>query len=231
MSFKDLLFPKFCLGCGFLGAYICLKCQNNLYYIEKEVCLYCGRPSLHGLTHPGCQRINGIDGFLSILLYNNLLKKIIKNIKYRLATDIWLELCQVIKPEALNRLKFYKIFSISPSSLYVNPIPLHANRLRERGFNQAKLISEYFMKSLGLQLSDVIKRDKETLSQAQIEKNLGRYQNLKGAFSVIDKNKVMGRSYILVDDVVTSGSTIKEAARTLKLNGAAKVFALSLAKG
>ena len=97
MFLKDLLFPKFCLGCGFLGAYICTNCKKKLSYIKQDSCLYCGKPSLYGLTHPGCRREKGVDGFLSVFYYNNLLKSVIKSVKYRLATAVFEELCLVVE--------------------------------------------------------------------------------------------------------------------------------------
>src|SRR3989344_5576779 len=173
MFLKDLLFPKFCLGCGFLGAYICPNCQQKLSYIEKDTCLYCGRASLHGFTHPGCRRNYGIDGFLSLFFYNSFLKKIIKDIKYRLATDVWGELCLVIEPEKLEKLKIFK--NLYGDGLCLESVPLHPKKLRTRGFNQAKIISRFFNQSLNLPATDYLLRTKDTQSQAQMKKNKDRY--------------------------------------------------------
>lgn len=229
MFLKDLLFPKFCLGCGFLGAYICLNCQKKLSYIEKDVCLYCGRASLYGFTHPGCKRQFGVDGFLSIFHYNDLLKKIIKNIKYRLATDVWKELCLIVEPERLSKFRAFK--KILNKTHFLEPIPLHPHKLRSRGFNQAKIIAEFFYQFLQFQLTEYLVRKKDTLSQAQIPGHKQRYENMRGAFAVKSEKEVKGKKFILVDDVLTTGSTIKEAARSLKLSRAKSVFVVTIAKG
>lgn len=228
MFLKDFLFPKFCLGCGFLGAYICPNCQKKLSYIEKDICLYCGRASLYGLTHPGCKRNNGIDGFLSIFYYNNLLKSIIKNIKYRLATEVWRELCLIIEPERIQKVKIFK--NLLDGQFYLEPIPLHRKKLESRGFNQAKIIALFFKQFLRYPVTENLVRTKDTLPQAQLKNNRARYFNMQGAFAVLSKNAA-SKKFILVDDVVTTGSTLKQAARVLRQTRAKAVFALTLARG
>lgn len=228
MFLKNLLFPKFCLGCGYLGAYICPKCQNQLIYIEKDSCLYCGRLSYRGLTHPGCQREKGADGLISVFFYNNLLKKIIKTIKYRFAVEVWRELCLTIKPKGLQKIFFYKKLI---SACFLQPVPLHPKKLKERGFNQSQIIAEYFNQFIQAPLVNHLKRKKETLSQAQINERKERYLNMRGAFEVDDKEAVKNKNYVLVDDVVTSGSTVNEATRVLKQAGAKKVFVLTVGRG
>jgi ComF family protein len=228
MFLKDFLFPKVCLGCGFLGAYICLSCQKQLRYLNGDTCFYCQRSSFFGLTHPVCRKNLNIDGLTAIFYYNPLLKKIIKNIKYRLATDVWREFCQIIKPEQIDKLGFYKELS---HQLVFQPIPLSQKKFNERGFNQAKIISEYFQKFLNFPLANLLIRKKETPPQAQLESLEKRYQNVRGAFEVTDKNLINNKSILLVDDVVTTGSTVKEAARILKKAGAKRVYILALARG
>ena len=229
MFLKDLLFPKFCLGCGFLGAYICHNCQKKLSYREKDFCLYCKRSSLNGFTHPICKRRDGIDGILSIFHYNNFLKTIIKSIKYRLATDVWKELCLVIKPESLEKLKLFK--NLSWGKFYFEPIPLYPSKLRIRGFNQAKIIAQFFNQFLSCPLTAHLTRKKDTLSQAQLKSNQDRYRNMRGAFQAESRDAIKGKNFILVDDVLTTGSTLKEATRALKSAGAKNVLALVLAQG
>ncbi|MBI5123405.1 ComF family protein [Candidatus Roizmanbacteria bacterium] len=228
MFLTDLLFPKFCLGCGYIGVYLCLSCQNKLKPVKQDVCLYCKKPSLFGLTHPSCQKKLNIDGLLILYYYNPILKKIIKNIKYRLAVQVWQEFYRIIKPEVIEKLGLYKKLS---SDFIIQPIPLTKNKYNERGFNQAKIISIFFQKFINYPIVDLLARKKETLSQAQLESLKKRYQNVRGAFQVIDKKYLNNKWVVLVDDVVTTGSTVKEAARVFKEAGAKKVYVLALAKG
>jgi len=231
MFFKDFFFPKFCLGCGYIGVYLCTSCQNKLRPIKQDVCLYCKKPSLFGLTNPDCQKKLNIDGLLALYYYNPVLKKIIKNIKYRLATEVWQEFYQIIKFETIERLGFYKKLS---SDFIIQSIPLTKNKYNERGFNQAKIISVFFQKFIKFPIVDLLIRKKEMLAQAQIKNKKERYINIKGTF-VINPNcrDVINHvsNIILIDDVVTTGSTVKEAAKVLKEAGAKKVYVLALAKG
>lgn len=229
MFLKDFIFPKFCLGCGFLGAYICIKCEFKLRYLEKDICLYCRKPSLFGFTHPGCKRAKGVDGFISLYYYNNFMKQIIKNIKYRLATDVWKEFCQVIKPEILSKVGVLK--RLMKNDFFIEPIPLHTHKLKLRGFNQAKIIAEFFGRTLNIPLTETLLRKTNTLSQAQLKDHRTRYMNLKGAFKVRQGKETKGKNFVIIDDVLTTGSTMKEATRTMKSSGASSVFALTVAVG
>lgn len=225
MFLLDLLFPKICVGCGFLGSYICLNCRKKLIYIAKDSCPYCQRPSLYGITHPSCRKRNGLDGSLSLFAYNNFFKKLLSQIKYRGAREILSELFQSIEPKNIDKLTFFTIILRFP---VLNPVPLFSQKAKERGFNQAKLVADFFSLLLRLPVSQSLKRIKNTNSQAQIKHIPERSQNMKNAFQVIPP---LGKTYIVVDDVITSGATIMEAALTLKRGGASKVFGLTLAKG
>lgn len=222
----DLLFPKFCLGCNKPGIYICLGCEKKLAYLSHDICIYCRKPSLYGLTHPDCKRKDCIDGVMSIFHYNNFFKHILKTIKYRGATHVFDELVTAIRPE-----RFYKLLAIKrlfPDAC-LQPLPLHPARKRERGFNQALLIAGCLTKFLKTPIIDVLKRTKQTYPQAQLKSPEKRYENMRGAFGInkqIDLDTV-----ILVDDVVTSGSTLKEAGRTLYQSGVKHVYCLTLAHG
>jgi len=230
MFLADFLFPRFCLGCGRVGNYICLNCQQKLIYCQTDSCFYCQRPSRFGLTHPICQRYHGVDGFVSIFRYNNFLKKIIKSFKYRKAVLVWKELSLTIKPEKLSKLIFYKKLNHG-KKFFLQPMPLHFKKLRTRGFNQAKVISEFFQGFLRLPIANDLVRIKETKPQAQIDQLKKRQMNVKGAFRIPTGKLVKNNNYIIIDDLLTSGKTSAEAARALKKEGANKVFILTLAKG
>jgi len=225
MFLKDLLFPKFCLSCNKIGTYLCPKCQNKLEYFAYDTCLYCGKKSLYGVTHPGCQQKFGIDGFLTVFKYNETLKRIIKAFKYRRALAVWEEFSLLIKPNKLIKLNNW------PKANFIQPIPLHTNKLKDRGFNQAEIITNYFNGYLRLEIGNVLLRKKETKPQAQITTKRKRRLNISGAFTINKKINIKNTIIILVDDLLTTGDTIKEAGKVLKKNGALLVFALTLARG
>lgn len=231
MFLIDLLFPKFCLGCGYVGVYICRSCQDKLKAIKSDTCFYCKKPSLFGLTHPNCTKKLNVDGILTIYYYNPILKKIIKNIKYRLAIKVWEEFYKVIEPQIITKLGFYKRLS---SNFVIQPIPLSKIKYNERGFNQAYIIGTFFQNFLHYPIVDLLVRKKEISSQAQTKNKRARYLNTRGVFAI--KPDRRGLIYqtpniIMIDDVVTSGSTVSEATKILKKAGAKKVYILALAKG
>lgn len=230
MALVDLLFPKFCLGCNLPGIYICPHCLKQLKYYDKSDCFFCKKNSINNLTHAFCLKKFNIDGVYPIFYYNSLMRKIIKNIKYRLAFDIWKELSRNIDLKIIERLAFYGMIS---GKIYLQPIPLSSGRIKSRGFNQALLIAKYLNQVMKIPISDFLIRDKDTQSQAELKTKKARYNNLRGAFRIkLENNLNINHSrIILVDDIVTSGSTIKEAAKILKKAGAKKVYVLALAKG
>lgn len=226
MFLIDFLFPKFCLGCGYVGVYICHSCNKKLEPIDKDVCAYCKKASLFGLTHYDCTKTPNIDGLLSIYHYNPILKKIIKNIKYRLATKVWEDFYKTVSPQLIEKLSFYK--RISPDFV-IQPIPLSKIRYNDRGFNQAKTISIFFQKYLYFPIVNLLIRKKETSSQAQTKDKWSRKINVKDVF--IASKTCKDAQIVLVDDIFTSGATVKAAAEVLKKAGAKKVYVLTLARG
>lgn len=225
---RDILFPKTCVMCGFWGSYICLGCEKKLQKSQHSACLYCERTSLLGSTHTDCKKESGVDGVVSLYSYNPLMRLIIKNIKYKGAFDIFNEFLRLIKPEHIEDMYLFRRFY--PIAL-LQPIPLHDNKKKARGFNQSEIIARYFSSILGYPIIDLLKRTRETKAQAQIKERRIRYTNMNDAFQISDIMKPPKYPVILVDDVVTTGSTAQEAARVLKLAGAKEVYVFSLARG
>ena len=228
MFISDVLFPKNCLGCNFLGVYLCPKCREKLIPLAGDRCLYCGKKSAFGLTHPACLRRYGLDGSTSLFYYNNLMKKIIGEIKYRLAWEVWSDVWRACRPQWFYKMIFFAKI-VRPD--FLEPIPLHITRERERGFNQAQLIGKTFSTFLNLACSDFLVRQKKTRPQAKIPGKSERISNVKNIFSTNKHDRLINKTILLVDDVLTTGSTLGAAAKALKQNGAAKVYSLTLAKG
>lgn len=108
----------------------------------------------------------------------------------------------------------------------LTPIPLASNRLTERGFNQAWEIARVMGRRLDLDASSLfLTRRRDTVSQRGLDRT-ARQANLRGAFGIASGASLAGRHVGLIDDVMTTGATLREAARTLKAHGAARVTAL-----
>lgn len=125
----------------------------------------------------------------------------------------------------IQKEEFMKIASKDP--IFV-PIPIHSNKQRTRGYNQAEVLANELGKRFGIPVQNLLTRSVDTKSQFKLSKE-ERKQNVKGIFSLaspIPKDRV----FILMDDVVTTGSTLKEAAKVLKKAGAKEVFGLAFAQ-
>lgn len=146
--------------------------------------------------------------------------------------------------DALHNFKFKKQGWLTPalvdlmlahlSQIEINlilPIPLHKNRQKERGFNQALLLAKEMAKRLQLECdSHLLTRIVDTPHQTGLTKNQRR-TNLTKAFAVNNHKKIQGKTILLVDDVITTGITIRECAKTLYKEGAKLIYGVTLAAG
>jgi ComF family protein len=109
------------------------------------------------------------------------------------------------------------------------PVPLHRRRLQQRGFNQAALLAVEALRGTGVKVRfDLIRRTRDTTCQAGLDL-ASRQQNVRGAFAS-GRKEVSGSRLLLVDDVMTTGATVSECARTLISAGAKEVHVLTLAR-
>lgn len=244
MSLLDFIFPKRCVGCKKLGSYICTNCFAFLSFDAKSVCLVCQRRSIDGLTHPGCRGKYTIDGCFSAVPYNKTAKKLIYNFKYnpyladlkKFLSDLLYE--SLIQNENFNRV----IKSSHPAGdqpevkkdwIFV-PIPLYSSKLRFRGYNQSEILAGELSRRLNFTNSNILKRTKKTKTQVGLKLEQRR-KNVKNAFEInssliINPSSFKKTGVFLVDDVVTTGSTLLEAANVLKRKGAGKVYGITLAR-
>lgn len=245
----NLLFPKRCLGCGKLGFYICPDCEGNLLVNEQLICPACRENSIDGGAHKKCEGRYTLDGLFSFWQYKGLAKKLIKNLKYRLVTseveevvDLAIKYTPGVKKTSTpgvneRSLTFLKFLQTKP---IIISVPLHKFRENWRGFNQAALLGREFAKRFGFKFSDkILERIRDTQPQVEL-KGKKRRKNIKGAFSLNEKLHPRGEkslhpggvklNFLLIDDVWTTGSTLRECGRVLKKAGASKVWALTLAR-
>ncbi len=227
----DLLFPKKCVGCKKEGEYFCKDCQADILQTDL-VCPKCERLAMGGQTHPICRRRFGLDGLWSLGIYQNPLREAIKQLKYRKVTglaetlvDILLEYWAKYQPFLLDQIKYDKGVSWG-----VLAVPLYWWRANSRGFNQSDLIGKILSKKLGLDYCEGLKRVRYTKSQVKL-KGKERQQNIRGAFEIAPNLKLRTiNSVLLIDDVWTTGSTLRECCYVLKRAGAKKVWAITLAR-
>ena len=159
--------------------------------------------------------------------YKDGLRGLIHLLKYEAVTPVRGPLGRMLS-EAISELR---PAAVQGRPLLV-PVPLHKNRRHARGFNQAELIARAAMKcrSQDLQFDPgVLVRQRETLSQVALSRE-ERIQNVRGAFRVSAAGRVKGRVVVVVDDVMTTGTTLSECAHVLKQAGAEGVWAATVAR-
>jgi ComF family protein len=110
------------------------------------------------------------------------------------------------------------------------PVPLHPARRRERGFNQAEALAKWVAKRTAIPVLDCIERRSYTLTQTQFDRS-ERMRNLRNAFALRKNSAVVGKNLVLLDDVLTTGSTLHECAVVLRKAGAESVRAITVARG
>jgi len=228
MEARGLLHPffsPFCVGCGYVGLYICPSCEKKLKTTKSPRCFYCRKKSLLGLTHPQCKKKYGVDGFVSTYEYNALFKRIIHTVKYAGAYKVLEDLFRIPTPSIIE--VFVRWNRLAP--FVIQPVPLHAQKEKKRGFNQSDHISRFCSYVTKQKILSLLQRQKDTVSQASLKDVNKRRSNMSGAFLVSQTN--LPKNVLLVDDVVTTGSTVKECTKTLKMGGVQTVFVMSLAQG
>lgn len=216
----DFVYPKFCVGCGSWGSFLCPDCDDRLDFAD-QICPECGEASIMGWTHERCKEKYSMDGLISIYEYREpIARAVIDGIKYQFNR----ELMEIV----LKNFRFETgiIFDV------LVPVPLFFYRENWRGFNQAELIAEIVGLQTMVSVEGVLKRVKNTKQQALMKDKKERERNIKGAFAInerIKTEKLKKLRILLVDDVFTSGANMRECTKVLKKAGVGMVWGLSLA--
>jgi competence protein ComFC len=221
----DLVFPISCLVCGQDGKYLCEQCFVKLPKLQKQQCLVCQKPSPFGKTHPECASRNKVDGALSALTHKDkYVHKIIWVFKYNFVSTLAEPLAQLIT-ETISQQRLDNYFN----EFIVVPVPLHPRRFNWRGFNQAELLAQALSEKLNICMKEsLIVRNKFTKPQVNLNAE-ERKRNLENAFNLL--GDITNKKILLVDDVITSGSTANEMAKILKQGKATEVWIVSAAHG
>jgi ComF family protein len=210
MSLKKLLlnclFPKQCYGCSVNKTWLCQKCFSKIKNYQGQVPRY---------LEDTCDLIIASE-------YNDsILKEIIQAFKFNFNTELVIP---------LTALLYSKInWEILNKSYLIIPIPLHKKRLAWRGFNQSELIAYELSVLTSWTINKDLIKIKKTKEQAGLNE-AGRLKNQIGVFVWTGPN-LAGQDIILLDDIITSGATISQAALVLKQAGAGEIIAMAVAKG
>jgi ComF family protein len=217
----DLLFPPRCVVCRRVDAeWFCAACRSQIDCILPPLCHRCGRP-LRRAECPYCQKLPLlIDGIRAMAFFEGNMRKTIHAFKY----EHHPELARVLGIMLSDYLTTHPL----PADA-VTAVPLHAERERERGYNQALLLARVLGAQKNLPVwEDALARTRATRSQIELDAS-ERHANVQDAFTA--DGRVAGARLLLIDDVCTTGATMDSCTAALKQRGAKSVWGLALARG
>src|SRR6266571_5921480 len=227
----SLLYPPVCSICGRSvtgGEYLCNQCEAKVVRIVAPFCQKCSEPFEGSITSAftcaNCaHRTIYFDAAVSAYRGRGIVRQIIHEFKYgrqihlRHLVGRWLN--SALDDERLRQSHFDVIM----------PVPLHPARQRERGFNQASLLAELLSAQTSIPVKPLLERTRYTTTQTALDR-AERMENLHNAFRLRKNMDVRGLRVLLIDDVLTTGSTLNECARILKRASAFSVHAATAAR-
>ncbi len=219
----DLVYPPTCVACGRLGSHFCRPCQETAVFLDDAICIRCGTPAPVRGTCALCRSLppDPLRGIRGAVHYRGPIRFAIHAFKYRGMTDL-------AAPLAGYLVGYLNFYPMRVDCLV--PVPLHEERLAFRGFNQSELLAAALSKAKGLPVaSDVIVRTRHTTPQVTL-KARQRWTNMDGAFAPVQAGRLHGESMLLIDDVCTTGSTLRACAAALHEAGAGDIWALTVAR-
>lgn len=207
----DIFYNENCLGCSLPKTIICDKCLRNIKL---------------------CQEINNKNIFAIFDYKDPLIKKIIWQLKYKHHRRLGKILGKILYNSLIEKISEIHEFS-KGKKLIILPVPITRKKIILRGYNQSEEIARGFFeenKDIFEINSKIIVRKKGFLPQAKIKNRKERFANIKGAFYLSNKkDHIRGQTIIIIDDVTTTGATLKEIMKLLKGYGAKKIFGFAIA--
>lgn len=225
---KDILAPKKCYSCKKEGHFFCQKClQERKQY--SPFCYQCKQDSQNFKIHQSCKKYKTVDNIIVMTRYKDpYIRKAIVDGKYygkkEVYDDLWIALSYFFQKKASWEL-------YTPKNTIITCIPMHFLRRWKRGYNHGDLLGKIVSKELQIPyLSNALVRKRYTKQQSKLHKKK-RQDNIKDAFwgniKILDSFK--NKTVIIVDDVVSTGSTLLEASKILKQHGVKRVIGLVIA--
>jgi len=231
---RNLIYPSYCLSCKDKikttpeQNLVCFECLDKIEKNLPPFCLKCGRhldaKAIQQNTCLSCCNENFyFDRAFSPCKYTSSIKQLIHEFKYNGKDYLG-------KPLGSLMNTFIKNYSVPIEHLdFIIPVPLHKSRLREREFNQAEILSHQIAREFKKEiLSEILVRNKPTQSQTEL-KIQDRQKNVDNSFWVNRPEFIKDANLLLIDDVLTTGATASQAAKTLKEAGAKIVLLMTLA--
>jgi ComF family protein len=228
----SLFFPPHCASCGAdtrSGEHLCAACAEKVRRIEAPFCQRCSEPFEGAIDGDFvCANCGDRELHFECAVAPYLSRGVVREFIHRFKYDRERFLRQPLANWLADALDDARLQS--PPIDAIVPVPLHPTRFRERGFNQAALLAELLSARAAVPLLACLVRTRYTTTQTRLDRH-ERMENLRNAFRVTHIAAVQSRHLLIVDDVFTTGSTVDECARVLRLAGAASVRVATVARG
>jgi len=231
VAFLDLLYPPHCAIClckTRAGEHLCAVCRKDAPGIRAPFCDTCSQPFSGRIDGaficPNC-RERRFRFACAVACYQS--RGAVRELVHRFKYNGKVYLRDVLADWLAETLEDSRLQT--PPCERIVPVPLHSTRERERGFNQALILAEGLARRSGIPLLDCLKRTRYTTTQT-IYDRAARMENLRGAFQMRQSVDVRNLHLLLIDDVLTTGSTVDECARVLRDAGAASVRVATVAR-
>ena len=225
----DFCYPGACAGCAAAterGAALCDDCGDELRKLETAAaCRSCGKPlAQDGAPCPHClgDGLAHYEWVLRLGTFADPLKHLVHQVKYHRR---W-PLAEVLADRLLAS---EKVKGLLTETDVIVPVPLHRLRQISRGYNQAEVIARRLAKRCRVRVARPVVRLRHTESQTNMTLAAQREENMRDAFALVNPGPVRGKNVVVVDDVMTTGATLRAVARALKPANPASLCAVVLA--
>jgi ComF family protein len=228
----SLVYPPHCAACGTdtpAGEHLCEPCASTVRRIEPPFCAVCSQPFDGAIEGEfTCANCGDREFYFEHAVSRCLSRGVVRDFIHRFKYDKHLYLRHRLAQWLAESLDDERIRGRPFDALV--PVPLHATRKRQREFNQAEILADLLSRRTKAPLLHCLVRTRDTPTQTRLDRE-ERMENLRGAFQVRHTPRVLDRHLLLVDDVLTTGSTVDECARVLCEAGAASIRVVTVARG
>lgn len=214
----SLLAPHGCLVCGVEGSLLCAWCRPDALEPVPERCYHCRAVSQDSAVCKKCMKLSPLRHVWITALYKGTAKELVYGLKFARAKSAAGLIAELLNDSAPHL----------PADTVVTYVPTATSRVRQRGYDQTRLIARAFAELRNLQCSPLLTRHGQSRQVGADRKH--RINQAAGNYSVIDPKRVQKVQILLIDDILTTGATVESAARVLKKAGAKSVNAAIFAQ-
>lgn len=212
-KFLNLIFPNVC---GF-----CNKIDRNSLCTNCELMI--SKHELNCIKDYRQDKTKYFDYLFCSLRYENIVRDKIISYKFGEKSYLYKTFSKII----INNKKIYRFIKLYD---IIIPVPMHKNKEAVRGYNQSSLVAKEIAKNIRIEFrKDVLIKTRDTKVQSSLNK-AQREENVKNCFEIINKEIIKNKKIILIDDIYTTGNTVNECSKVLKLAGAKEILVITIAK-